>query len=672
MRHMIRFFFALLLLMIPMIPARAQEPLNASILHVDSGAYPQIDLFISVFDRERTTPVTDLSAENVFVDTDSGQVLTVLDVEASQRPLHVVVVMDLTGSVSESELANQVAAVQPLIFPLDDSDAVGLVVMDDESARLAAPLSSDTEALNTALEALTINEDAAGNVYWDGVHVALTLLQSAPAEDRRAVIVITDVGPRGGAGEHSEEATTALAVENGIEVYGLYFEFEGDGVPDSPPELPPELTLLSEATHGITLGVPAELRAEDDYADDDALPSMMQIIAELLTTETKISVASPLPVDGEQKGLNLSLTVEGVQMPPLREHFTAGNNPISIELEGLADQDNVALPFTFEVRARSSAGQVTLIAAYAVNEAGQRVLIGEEAGDSASLTIAADAVPPGLFRLLVEATDSAGNTQENDLFLNATEGLSVTLLDLPVTADQGQPLTITARIGLPASVQSASLRVNGEETATQTLGPFDEVSFEWQPEQSGDHELELLVQDILGNQVSQHAQISVVGAAGSDGSQIPVAIIAVAAFVVGVVAVAGGSSLIMMRRRQSQPMPEAITESEATQESAPPPPVAELHGPNGERWNLIPGENTLGRHGSSQIQIRDESISRYHAKIEVHGKRCFFLDWQASHPSEINGELLQTGARHELKNGDRIRVGSTLLEFTTRRTENHH
>jgi hypothetical protein len=548
--------------------------------------------------------------------------------------------------------------------------------MDDTAARLAAPLSNDGEALNTALEALTINEDAAGNVYWDGIHAALTLLQSTPAEDRRAVIVITDVGPGGGTGEHSEEATTAMAVENGIEVYGLYFEFEDDGIPDAPPSLPPELTLLSQATQGISLGVSAELRGENDYADDDALPAMMETVAALLTSDTRISVASPLPVDGEQKGLNLSLTINGAQMPPLRGSFTAGQNPIIITLDDVADQDNITLPFSFDVTARSSAGQVTRIAAYAVNEAGQRALLGEAQSDSASLTIPADAVTLGLFRLLVEAEDSAGNTLANDLFLNATEGLSVTLIDLPTSADGGQPVTVTARIGLPASVQSASLRVDGENIATQTLGPFDEVRFDWQPERSGEHELAVVVQDILGNEASQGAQISIVGAVESEGGQFPVVVIAIGAFVLGVVAVAGGSGLMVRRRLQEHPLPAAMDPPDTTQEApkpvdAAPAPVtyvlpvavAELHGPNGERWTLKQGDNTLGRHGSSQIQIRDESISRYHAKVEIHGKRCYFIDWQASHPSEINGELLQTGARHELKEGDRIRVWSTLLEF---------
>jgi hypothetical protein len=691
MTHRLCVFFFLAMTVLVALPAKAQQPTppDASILHVDSSEYPEIDLYVSVFDRERMTPITDLTAANVFVDTDNGQVLTVLDVDSSQRRLHVVVVMDLTGSVSESELANQVSAMQRLVFPLDDDDEVGLVVMDDESARLVSPLSSDAEAMNTALEALTINEDSAGNVYWDGIHAALTVLQSAPAEDRRAVIVMTDVGPGGGTGEHGEDETTALAVENGIEVYGLYFEFEDDGIPDSAPSLPPELALLSEATHGIALGVSAELRAEDDYADDDALPTMMQTVAELLKGETKIAVASPLPVDGEQRGLNLSLTVGGVQMPPLRERFTAGNNPISITLDGVAERENVPLPFSFDVRARTSAGQITMIAAYAVNEAGQRVLIGEVTSDSATMTIEAGSVPPGLFRLVVEASDSAGNSLENDLFLNATEGLSVTLLDVPTSAQRGQPVTITARVGLPASVQSVRLLADGEEAAVQTLGPFDEVTFEWQPQQSGDIALAVIAQDILGNQASQEAQISVVG--GGDGGGFPVEAVAIGAFLLGIVAVIGGGSVIVMRRVKSQVMPPAVTPApaesdrmpsaiisqDATQQSAPPqdampPPVvaagapiavAELYGPSGERWHLNPGENTLGRHGSSQIQIRDDSISRYHAKVDVHGRRCFFMDWQASHPSEINGALLQAGTRHELKDGDRIRVGSTLLEF---------
>ena len=105
-----------------------------------------------------------------------------------------------------------------------------------------------------------------------------------------------------------------------------------------------------------------------------------------------------------------------------------------------------------------------------------------------------------------------------------------------------------------------------------------------------------------------------------------------------------------------------------TSQSQPPPvsgrqAIALLEDTTGKQWMIYQGENTIGRHGSNTVQIHDESVSRYHAKITVNGGHCHFEDWQASHPSEINGRLLESNKRYELKSSDRIRVGSSLLSF---------
>lgn len=95
--------------------------------------------------------------------------------------------------------------------------------------------------------------------------------------------------------------------------------------------------------------------------------------------------------------------------------------------------------------------------------------------------------------------------------------------------------------------------------------------------------------------------------------------------------------------------------------------AAVLLGQRGEQFPLYEGENTIGRHSSNMIQIVDSTVSRYHAVIEMFGDEVVFMDWQASQPSEINGELVTPGERHALKDGDRIRVGITSLRFVVNR-----
>jgi hypothetical protein len=602
--------FALVCLLMILGSVSAQNEIAATVLYVDSGNYPEIKVYLTVIQSNRQIPVTDLTPEDFFVDTDSGDPLTVLNVNRSLRPLHAVVVLDLTGSVSADELANEVAAVKALAEQLDANDQLGLVTMDDQNAQMLAPLQSNPDL--SVLDSLAPTPDATGNVFWDGVHAALTLLQASPSDIRRAIIIMSDVSPGGGSGTKSEEAALATAIEQGIEVFGLYFEHEGDGIPDNPPLLPPELTIISEGTGGITLGTAADLISQNDYRDDDALPVMMGTVAALVTNELQLTLLSPHPANGSPMGMNINITYQGITLPPIRSEFTAGN---SLQ----------------------------------------------------------PATPPP----------------------NTTQGLGVTLVDVPSAVEVDQPIIITAQIGQVSAVQSIAFRVNGEDRELRTQGPFDRVTFDWQPSQTGTFEIEVIVRDNAGNIATQKTQIEVRGktagaVSGKNDNNLGIVLVALGAFIAGMVLLFGSGGLFLLWRRSKTPLlpparqpstepPSAPSEPlspllTAEHIAIPPPPqpvraktteqpVAELRGANGEQWTVYEGDNTIGRHGSNRIQIKDESTSRYHARIEVIGGKCFFSDWQASHPSEINGVLLKPNTRYELKNGDTIRIGSHLLRF---------
>jgi len=678
--------------------------LNMHVLAVDDSAYPEINVYLSVLDRERLSPVTGLSAADFFVETDQGETLTVQSLGNQRRPLHVVVLVDATGSVSAIELGNQVLAVQALTRKLGADDQLGIVLTDHEIAETAVPLRSDPSAALDFLFALLPREDVTGNVYWDAVHVGLDMLENSGAEARKALVILTDISPRGGEGERTEQDAITRAIENNIGVYGLYFEYEGDGIPENPPVLPPELAIIAEATGGVAFAAAAELRPNtnpQDYTDDDALPVMMLAASELLLNEYQLTLQSPLPLDGREQGLNLSLAVGGDRLPPIRTTFTAGQSPLKIAFPTLTNRQEITLPLTVAVDTQTSGVTITAVQAFAINEAGVRAPLG--AVDGGSLSLAAGSLPPGLFRLLIEAQDSAGNSAEADIFLTVVETLGVSLDALPPRLQPGESLRVTARVSLASAVQNASLSVDGEMVTLQTSPPFDTLTFDWQaPQKGGSYTLNVTVQDQSGGSASSSAVIEVQAPAAAGGGL-------GTALLVGVVfALVGGSiaalGMFFLARRDATPEeppkqtapltlsvaeeedpPPALPKEEAppliAAESPPPiyppaetlPPaltlskggkaVALLQGAAGERWMLTAGENTIGRHSANTIQLKDDAVSRYHAKIEVSGKRCLFSDWQASHPSEINGVLLEAGKRYELKNGDRIRLGSSLLRF---------
>jgi hypothetical protein len=90
-----------------------------------------------------------------------------------------------------------------------------------------------------------------------------------------------------------------------------------------------------------------------------------------------------------------------------------------------------------------------------------------------------------------------------------------------------------------------------------------------------------------------------------------------------------------------------------------------LVGQAGEQYPLLDGENTIGRDGSNMIHLADDAVSRYQAVIEVRDGEYEYMDWQAERPSEINGRPLGRGERHLLRPDNEIRIGATLLRFTT-------
>jgi hypothetical protein len=162
-------------------------------------------------------------------------------------------------------------------------------------------------------------------------------------------------------------------------------------------------------------------------------------------------------------------------------------------------------------------------------------------------------------------------------------------------------------------------------------------------------------------------------------------------FAVGVFSAGIGAYLLVQLRRRQQPVNwiaqqafmtrvshRAMTEATPahpgwlggdTQANAQVGVVARafLVGHTGEHYPLYEGENTIGRHGSNMIQIMDATASRYHAVIEIHGDEFEYMDWQASQPSDLNGQFLERGRRYPLRHGDRIRIGVTVLRFVVNR-----
>ncbi|HLA44468.1 MAG TPA: VWA domain-containing protein, partial [Aggregatilineales bacterium] len=639
--------------------AQAQPGLPAArILSVDSSDYPALDLYVSVIDRETRIPITTLTADDFFVDTDTGETLTIESVSQERRPLYVVVVLDNTGSVSEIELRNQANAVRALAARLAADDRLAVVVSDEEKAQLLVGLQSNPPELNSALESLSVREDATGNVFWDGVQAGLTVLQNVSGDARRAVIVISDITANSAEGAAPEEDIIATATENNIEIYGLYFEYEGDGIPPNPPVLPPELTVISESSNGFAFGVEGELRAgsaEQDYTDDDALPTLIQSLAGVLISEYHLALNAPLLADGVERGLNLTITYQGATLPSVRSQFMTGVSPVTVNIPELANGDRVSLPLSIMIEAESAEGSIVAVTAYQLDETGQRTRLAEISPDDLNLTLHEDDVLPGILRLIVEARDSNGHIGKGEVEVRIVQVLTVSLAQIPQEVETGETLNLKASIGMAETAISARLLINGEEVETRTEGPFNELNFEWEPLEPGQYTIEVFVDDVRGTTATSQQTVTVTGTAiarrsDSESGSISRILAAAASIAVAITIIVVGRKFIRRFSGRSAAYPDIphtrttdIFPDEAedmpylssqgyeapTSQSQPPPvsgrqAIALLEDTTGKQWMIYQGENTIGRHGSNTVQIHDESVSRYHAKITVNGGHCHF------------------------------------------------
>jgi predicted component of type VI protein secretion system len=71
----------------------------------------------------------------------------------------------------------------------------------------------------------------------------------------------------------------------------------------------------------------------------------------------------------------------------------------------------------------------------------------------------------------------------------------------------------------------------------------------------------------------------------------------------------------------------------------------------------------IGRADTARLVLPDpkRTVSRFHAHISFENGRYLIEDMGSTNPAAVNGQPLAAGQRHELKTGDRVRIGSYTL-----------
>jgi pSer/pThr/pTyr-binding forkhead associated (FHA) protein len=73
-------------------------------------------------------------------------------------------------------------------------------------------------------------------------------------------------------------------------------------------------------------------------------------------------------------------------------------------------------------------------------------------------------------------------------------------------------------------------------------------------------------------------------------------------------------------------------------------------------------EGELYRH----IQLRDQTVSRQHARLRLADTRWHLLNLSQTNPVVHNGRVLSGGEEQPLEDGDRIEMGEVLFTFRSR------
>jgi len=98
--------------------------------------------------------------------------------------------------------------------------------------------------------------------------------------------------------------------------------------------------------------------------------------------------------------------------------------------------------------------------------------------------------------------------------------------------------------------------------------------------------------------------------------------------------------------------------------SAPVPRLRVLTGPAadaGREFALDRPSVTIGRQSDQVIVLRDPSVSRAHARIEIDRHGATIVDLGSTNGTAVNGLRVQD--RAALRGGDHIKIGGVVLEY---------
>lgn len=278
--------------------AQGGEEPQLRITQVDNSKFPNVTVYVSATNAAGEPVGIDPSSIQLY---ENGQLIQPTDVRGGgdvvsgeSVPVTTMLVIDISGSMDKNnKLAAAKEAAKSYVSQMRPEDQTGVIAYDTQ-VYTVQPVTTDTGALNTAIDGLKTGSDTA-------MYNALIETQKAleGISGRKAIIVLTD-------GLDNQSQFTADDVIAGIGESGLTISaigFGDVGVSGQAGLNEAGLKSLAERSGGIYGFV----------TDSEALKGLYERQSRVLQSEYQITFVSPSTLrDGINRGLTVSLAGSAV------------------------------------------------------------------------------------------------------------------------------------------------------------------------------------------------------------------------------------------------------------------------------------------------------------------------------------------------------------------------
>jgi hypothetical protein len=662
-------FWLFIVALIWILPLAAQSAeanqLRVQIHSVEDSLYPDVDVFLTVASASGRA-VSNL-APSMISGNYNGQAIQVTnleDISASNQTRYVMLVLDLTSSVSGSYLEEQKETAQIIIDELDANDWVGVVIFDTDLARVLVQPTFDHGAVQNEIDTLAI-VDGPSNTFHDGLYEALHSLESQSSPDiERVVVALTDVeDPQG---SHSRDEVIQLATSLGVQMHMVGFGGTSSDLLDT----------YSLPTGGFTY-----LERERTRGD---LQGLAEDVAGVISQEYRLSLRlDSVPATNNNASLSLTVDIGGGVRQTASTSVVARQRPLQVTFPSLSNGELVSGTVVFEP-------EIVYVDNQEVPELAQvDYMLVRPALPDEQLSPPNTANPVyhwdtsslagGDYTIRMTARDSVGNTGSTTVVLRIGRSLSVNISRLggseliePISVDSGN-VELEIEVDSDYALDGISLYVDGTLVAeSSSTVPYILHWNTGSPTNVGLFNLRVVARDVNGVEAFQEIAVNV-----------RIGIWATIIFFAVLLGVLAGIGLFIYfairnrnqhRRGQAQaPRIEIISEAAPVISApaampliGPPATLRVVSSPHfiQESFALNKELLKLGRaQAENDIVIGDPKISRNHAHIIVANGLVRYRDLNSPNfnPSYVNNvELRDTII---LNHGDKIQLGDTVLEF---------